>query len=338
MRERLKIDISTSTIVKIALGILAIWFLYAVRDVIVLFFIVIVIVAALSPVVDKMSKVMPRVLAVIILALVLLGILVAMGFLIVPPLIIEIKQLAINLPLITAKIGPLYTTIQQSMANYQESLFSLSSQIGNFSSGIYSTTLGFISGIIAFFTILVLSFYMLLEQDSIKHFFTNLVPLERRESILQIVRKINMKMAQWLGGHLLLMLVVGILDGISLVALGVPYALVLAVWGGLVEIVPYIGPWLGLLPAIVIAFAISPLKGLLVAIAYIIIQQIESNILAPKILGRAVGLSPVIIILVLLIGAKLMGILGMIIAVPAAAAISILIQEWPEIRKLWQNA
>lgn len=88
------------------------------------------------------------------------------------------------------------------------------------------------------------------------------------------------------------------------------------------------------MPALIIAFTVSPLKALLVLIVFIIIQQLEAQFLAPKIMGKAVGLSPVIIILALLVGGKLMGILGVVIAVPVAAAIAVLIQEWPEIKKI----
>ncbi|HLB95414.1 MAG TPA: AI-2E family transporter, partial [Patescibacteria group bacterium] len=98
-----------------------------------------------------------------------------------------------------------------------------------------------------------------------------------------------------------------------------------------------IGPWLGLLPAFLIALSISPLKALLILIAYLIIQQLEAQFLVPKIMGKAVGLSPVIIILAVLAGAKLMGVLGVVIAVPVAAAISVLLQEWPNLKRLKEN-
>lgn len=332
--NRIKIDISTSTVIKIALIILGIWFLYAVRDIAILFFFVLVIVAALAPLVDKISKYIPRFLAVAILALIFIGILVAIGFLIIPPLISQIGQLAINLPLIINKLGPLYHNLQAIIPNYQESLLNLSSQLGNLTSGIYSTTIGFITGIVGLFTIFVMAFYMLLEQNAIKDFVGQIVPADHKEKIFEIVRKISDKMGSWLRGHVTLMLAIGILDGIALTILGVPFALTLAVWGGLMEIIPYIGPWLALIPAAALAFSDSPLKALIVIIVYVLIQQLEAQFLTPKILGKAVGLSPVIIILAILVGAKLAGILGVIIAVPAAAAISVIFQQWSELKKI----
>lgn len=337
MPEKIKFDISTAAVAKIILAVFAIWLIYTVRDIIVLFFVVLVIVAALSPVVDRMSKHIPRVLALIILSLGFLVALAAVGYLFVPTIVYQLSQLAINLPIIAGRFEPYYAGIQQAAANYQESLFNLSAQLGRLTSGLYATTVSFVTGLMAFFTILILSFYMLLEQKSIEAFLLNLMPENRKQKMIEILQKIADKMGKWLRGQALLMLAIGLLDGIGLVALGVPYPLVLAVWGGITEVIPYIGPWLGLIPAFLVALTVSPLKALLILIVYVVIQQLEAQFLAPKIMGRAVGLSPVIIILSLLVGAKLMGILGVIIAVPVAAAIAVVIQEWPHLRQMYSG-
>lgn len=337
MNNRVKFEISTTTIIKLILAIFAVWFLYAIRDIVVLFFIVLVIVTALGPLVNRMTKYIPRFLAVIILSILFLGILAAIGYLIIPPVVHQLQLLAINLPEILSRFGPFYQSVQNYITNYQESLLNISSQLGRVTTNVYSTTIGFVSGVVAVFTILVLSFYMLLEQESLKNFLHQTVPIEHKERFFDIARKIGGKMGAWLRGQVVLMFLIGILDGIALGVLGVPYALTLAVFGGLTEVIPYIGPWLGLIPAFFVALTISPLKALIVLIAYIVIQQLEAQFLAPKIMGRAVGLSPVIIILAILCGAKIMGILGVLIAVPVAAAIGVLIQEWPEIKKLRES-
>lgn len=338
MENKMKFEITTGTILKIILAIFAVWFLYTVREIVFLLFIVLIIVIALDPLINRMSKYIPRLLALLIFSLAILGILTAIGFLIIPPVVNQLGQISIDLPFYLNKFGPIYQNFQGSIANYQESLFSASSQLGKLSSGIFSTTIGFISGIIGVFTVLVLTFYMLLEKNAIRIFLEQIIPLEHKEKIFELVKKIGLKMGSWLRGQILLMVMIGILDWIALTALGVPFALTLAVWGGLTEVIPYVGPWLGLIPAAIIAFTISPLAGLLVIIIYVGIQQLEAQVLAPKVMGRAVGLSPVIIILAILIGAKLEGILGIIIAVPVAAAISVILQEWPELKKLKTNS
>ena len=337
MPQKVKIDISIVAILKVVLVILGLWFLYLIRDVAVLFFIVLTVVAALSPLVEKMEKYFPRWLVMTFLLIAFLAISAGIGFIIIPPLIEQLGQLAINLPSIVNKFGPLYSTIQHSLGNYQEILFNVSNQLTRVTSGLYTTTVGFISGLVAVVTVLVLSFYMLLEEKSLREYLHQTIPLKKKETIFPVVRKIGIKMGNWLRGQFLLMLIIGLLDGVALLILGVPYTLILALWGGLMEGIPYIGPFLGLVPAVLIAFTISPLTALLTFAAYIVIQQLENQFLVPKVMGRAVGLSPVIIILVLLIGAKIMGILGMIIAVPVAAAIFVLIQDWAEVRKAFAN-
>lgn len=335
MESKVKFDISMKAILKVALVVIGIWFIYTIRDILVLLFFVLIIVAAFAPLVNKMSKVMPRVLAVIILALIFLGALTAIGFLIIPTLIVQIGQLAVNMPVILSHLDPFYQKFNLSVGNYQDMLLKLSSQIGGVTAGIYTTTLGFISGLVAVITILVLSFYLLLEKTSIQKLIHDLAPADQETNILSIIRKIGLKMGNWLRGQGILMLVIGLADGIVLFVLGVPYALILAIWGGLTESIPYIGPWLGLIPAIIIAYTVSPLTAFFVLIAYILVQQLEAQFLVPKIMGKAVGLSPVIIIIAILIGAKLAGILGVIIAVPAAGAVSVIIQDWREIKQIW---
>jgi len=334
MNNRIKFDISSLTIIKIALTILGIWFLFAIKDIVVLFFVVLVIVAALTPLVDKMSKYMPRIIALLIITVVFLTALTAIGFLLIPPIVNQIEQLATNLPNLVDNLSPTFHNLQFVIKQYQSSLLNLSSELGGFSSGIYSTTVGFFTGIVAIITILVLSFYMLLEQNSFRVFMKNIIPEEQEETVFNIIHKISTKMGNWLRGQGILMLIIGVLDWIALAAIGIPYALTLAVWGGLTEIIPYIGPWMGLVPALIVAYTVSPVKAVIVIIVFILIQQLEGHVLVPKMMSKAVGLSPVIIILALLIGAKLMGILGVLISVPAAAAISVIVQEWPEIKKL----
>lgn len=336
MEQKIKFDISLSAILKVILTILLIWLLFVVKEIVVMLFIVLIIVAALTPSVDFLSKYIPRILAVIIMAVLILGLFVGVGFIIVPPLVTEIKLLAINLPILVSRAVPFYYNIQSSIPNYQESLLNFSSQIGHLTSGIFTTTIGLFSGIFAFITILILAFYMLIEKSGTNYLY-NLFEESKREKIKDIISKIQEKMGQWLCGQFILMLTVGIFYGIVLSVLGVPYALVLALWGALTEIIPYLGPWLGLIPAVLIAFTVSPWAALFVVIAYFVIQQLESMILVPKIMGKAVGLSPVVVIIAMLAGAKLMGILGVVIAVPVAAVLSVIIQEWSEIRKLHER-
>ncbi|MBU4332000.1 AI-2E family transporter, partial [Patescibacteria group bacterium] len=141
------------------------------------------------------------------------------------------------------------------------------------------------------------------------------------------------KIGSWLRGQVILMIIIGILSYIGLLILGVRYALLLALFAGLMEIIPYIGPIFGAVPAVFIALTQSPIKGLLVIVLYLIIQQLENNLIVPKIMKRAVGLNPIVVILVILIGGKIAGIVGALIAVPVATAFSVMLKDFLDLRK-----
>ena len=109
--------------------------------------------------------------------------------------------------------------------------------------------------------------------------------------------------------------------------LGIPYALVLAIFAGLMEIVPYVGPIISAIPGIILGFTISPLTGFLTIFMYILVQQFENHVITPQIMKKAVGLNPIAVILAIFVGAKLAGILGAILAIPVATAVSIFVSD-----------
>ncbi|OIP04820.1 hypothetical protein CO101_03240 [Candidatus Berkelbacteria bacterium CG_4_9_14_3_um_filter_39_23] len=330
--KKIIVDISWVSILKVITALLAVWLVWSVQDIIILFFIVLVLVAALSPVVDFWSKKINRALATSLVYLLILACLVLIGFVIIPPVATQVRSLSYDLPYLSKQIFPVFGAWRDVIDFSTQSLTSLASQLQTVSSSIYSTTVGFIGGVVGVFTVLVLTFYLLLEEQGAKNFLYKYLPIQNRETYIEIMQKVGLKMGAWMRGQLFLALVVGVIDFAGLIIIGVPYALTLAVWAGLTEIIPYIGPVLGAIPAIIIALTISPIQGLLVLIFFIVVQQVESNFLVPKIMQKAVGLSPVIIILVLLIGGKLAGILGIILAVPVAATIGVFVQELPKLK------
>lgn len=331
--KKVIIDISTRSIIKILLILVGVVFLYWIRDIIVLFFVVLIIVTALSPIVDRWQKEMPRSVAVILLYVIILLLFAAAGLLIIPPLVNQIKALALNLPDYLNFLSPSWQSLHNLTNVSQKTLLTISEQLSKFGYNIFTTTLGVLSGLVVAFTVLVLSFYLLLEQEGAKKFLLSLAPIARKEYWGEVANKIALKMGAWLRGQLLLMLIVGLLDLIGVLIFRVPYPLALGVWAALTEIIPYIGPWLGLIPAVIIAFAVSPWTALFILIWYVLVQQVEAQFLVPRIMGKALGLSPVIVILAILIGAKLLGILGVLLAVPIAAALSVIAQEYPHFKR-----
>lgn len=304
-----KIEISFSNIFRVALILLVLLIVFLIREVILLFFIAFVAVAALDPLVSWLQeKKIPRILSTLLIFLTGLGLLGLVIYLLVPPLVAQISALASNLP---QKLP-----FDLKMDYLQDVL----KAVGNY----LVTVPASISSIIV---TLIIAFYLLIQEQGIERFFKTLLPRRHQARVLSLLKKIQKKMGHWLLGQMASCLIVGVLSFIGLFFLGVPYALVLALAVGIAEIVPF-GPVIAFIPAGILGFLQSPLTGILVIVLYIIIQQIEGNIIMPQIMKKAVGLNPVLVILALLIGAKLAGILGLLVAIPAASALSVFAKDF----------
>jgi predicted PurR-regulated permease PerM len=127
-------------------------------------------------------------------------------------------------------------------------------------------------------------------------------------------------------------------DLIGLIIIGVPYALTLALISGLLDLIPTIGPIIAGVIAALVALSVSPIQAVFVIVMYIIVQQIENTLLVPNIMKKAVGLSPVVILMAVLVGAKLLGLIGALLAVPLAAVLSVLVMEWPLIKQAFRKS
>lgn len=341
-QTRQTIDISWWAVIKVFAVVLVIQFLFQVRDILALLFLVFIFVAALHPIVQKMQRKMPRIVAVTLVYLALFVIIIGASTIMFQPLANQASNLASIIPDKVNSVLPLFSDINNGselLASVTEGLQQFSGALANFSGNIVNTTFGIFGGIFTAFTVLVLTFYLLLEEKAARHFLDNVLATKNRVQAMRILDKIALKMGSWVRGQLMLMVIIGVIDYIVLVILGVESPLPLAVWGGLMEVVPYLGPILGALPAVVVALvAGTPLQALLVAVLLIVVvQQLEGQFLVPKIMQKAVGLSPVIVILALLIGGKVFGIIGALLAVPVAATIAVLVQEWPNVQKTFNS-
>jgi len=329
MNQKTTIEVSTLTILKFFGIAFLLWFLWYIKGILILLFVVMILVAALSPLVEKLyKKKVPRFLSVILIYLVLLLLLASLIYLIVPPVALQVKELTHNAPYYIEKVSPIYYQVQEYLPTFQQSLENIATSLNKLTTNIWSATLTIFGGLLSALTILVLTFYMLVGKETIFNILVSFLPIAHKEKILGIFQKVGLKMGAWLRGQLILCLVIGLATFVILAILGVPYALILAILAGILEIVPTIGPIIAAIPAILLAFAISPLTALIVLLSYFGVQQLECQILVPKIMGKVVGISPVIIILALLIGAKLLGIAGAILAVPIAATLSVAFTEW----------
>lgn len=325
-----KISLSYSSIIKFFLVILVLLALYIIREVIALLFVAIVLSAAFDPWVDWMHRYkIPRSLGILIIYIIMIGILSLVVVLMVPPITEQVSQLAKNLPNYYERLtlGISQLTDGASQPTLPEALQSLSSNLGQTTKSVFSTITGIFGGLMSFLAVLVIVFYITVEEDMLKKFIYFLTPSHKREHFSALIDRVQKKMGLWLRGQLALSLIVGIMTWIGLTILGVKYALLLAIIAGIFEIVPFVGPWLSAVPAVLIGFSDSLSKVLFIAILYIAIQQIENHFIVPKVMQKAVGLNPIIIILAILIGAKLGGALGAVLAVPVAASIGVILSD-----------
>ncbi len=341
MIEKQEIEISTSIIFKIILILLALWFLYLVMDVIALVFIAVIITSAMDPLVDYFQrKKIPRAVSVLGLFLILFLILgLAISF-VVPPMISQFQDFSQNFPnyfqsmqITLVHLGDFFRSKNISV-DFQQFTNNITGAFSDFSKNILSQTFGIFSGFFSAVVVFSLAFYMTVEENGIKKFIVSVSPDKYKKYSADLSSRIKEKIGKWMLGQLFLMLIIFILDSIGLYSIGVPYALILGMFAGLMEIIPYVGPIISAIPGIILGFLISPTVGFFAFLVYLIAQQLESNIIVPQVMKKAVGLNPVATIVALLVGARLGGMLGAIISIPVATAISLFINDLMEKRKI----
>jgi len=219
-----------------------------------------------------------------------------------------------------------------SIAPYVNSSFSqLTEQISGLTTNVFRATLGAFSIVLNFFTMLVLTFYLLLERRHMRVFLKNMLGEELKERVVQVILKIESRMGAWVRGELSLILVIGVMSYIGLLLLNIEYALPLAILAGLLEIIPIVGPIISAIPAIIIAISISPnpwVAALAVGGLYFVIQQLENHLIVPAIMKQSVGIPPVITIIAILVGGQLGGIIGALLSIPIFICLQILVQEF----------
>ncbi len=333
------VNISSQTFIKILLFFVAIAFLYMVREAIALIFIALILASALDPFVDWLGKFkIPRGVGIIVIYILILSIISSVIIMIIPPITAEVKLIANDFPIYYEKVvdGFNYFTTNrndiQIADQLQNSLDTITGNLSRAASGVFDTLMGIFGGLFSFFLVLVITFYFTVEEEGLKRFIKSVTPTQYQPYLMQLVSRIQKKLGYWLRGQLILSVIIFVLTFIGLTVLGVEYALLLALMAGIFEIIPYMGPMIAAVPAIFLAFMQSPLKGLLVLILYVIIQQLENHIIVPKVMSRSVGINPLVVIIVLLVGGKLGGVMGMVLAVPVATAISVFMDDFVDKR------
>jgi len=326
--NRVVFEISVSSLIKIVVFGFFLWLIYLVRDILVLLLVVAIITIALEPFVERLEKDrIPRSFSVIVLYLALLAITGILVYFIVPPVANQIKELTINLPYFTSKVSEANISDVFPLSQLLENI---SSQLSGAATSVVTALISIFGGVVSAVVVFALTYYSLVEKEGIRRLIALLIPVAHKQKLYNTIQKVSVKLGDWLRGKIVLMLTVGIIDGIILAALGIEYALTLGLLAAIMEIIPVIGPIIATLAAVFVAFAsgVAIWKILLMICLFIVVQQVENQILVPKIMQKAVGLSPVITIIAILVGAELLGIGGAILAIPVAAGIQVFLNEY----------
>ena len=322
-------------VVWFAISIIALWALYLVRSQLLLIYVCILFATGLSPLVRYIERRrasgrrrLPRPAAILIIYATVIGIIVMIGYAVLPPLIEQSQAFWKDLPDRIEQIQRRLVSwgLISPGTSYRD-LLQQAPGGGDAVNFVLGTVWGFVGGLFGLVTILLLTFYLLVESQSIFNFFVRLFPRRRREQVAEVSALVTNKVSAWLGGQLLLGFIIGATTAIGLGLMGVPYFFVLALIAGVGEMIPMVGPLLSAIPAIAVAFTVSPGLALGVAIFFLVQQQLENAVLVPKLMGETVGLSAVTVILSLLIGGELLGFVGALLAVPTAAIVQVLFEE-----------
>jgi len=317
-----KVEVSHKTIIFSVLFLLFLWFLYAIKDVILTLFASILIMAILNPLITRLTKFkIPRAISVLLVYVVVLGLLSITVASIITPLVEETSSFATGLPKYLENTGiPMFLGADATN--------NLISQLVQIPGQILKVGVSFFSNVVLVLGSLVFAFYLLIARDKLVGQLSSFFGEERGRRMSKVIDNLEYRLGGWVRGQLLLMLIIGLATFLGLVLLGIPYAIPLALLAGLLEMVPTIGPIIAAIPSTIIGFGISPIIGFAVAALALVINQFENLFLVPKITEKSVGISPIVTLLALAIGAKLAGIAGVIISVPVLITSQVLIKEY----------
>ncbi|MBU1160183.1 AI-2E family transporter [Patescibacteria group bacterium] len=342
--KTININITTSSLLKTVFVLILFVFAYFVRDVVAIILFSVVIASGIEPAARWFQKYkIPRVLSVIVVYLIAFIILGILFYLIIPPIFNELSSLAGQIPsyiqnpfsisVVHQFLPELPQSISDLLAGFAENtkLF-----VEQFTSGFFQATSAIFGGALSFVLIIILSFYLSVQENGIEKFLRIIVPLKQEEYIIDLWRRTSNKIGRWFKGQLLLGILVGVFVFLGLTILRVPYALTFALLSAVFELIPIFGPILSAIPPVGIAFLQSPALALGVIILYFIIQQFENHLIYPLVVRKVVGLPPVLTIIALVIGGKLGGFFGILLAVPIATVLMEILNDFEKKKRISQ--
>jgi predicted PurR-regulated permease PerM len=328
---------AVAKVVLVAAGVIAaLYFSYLIRTVIGLVVIAAFFAVAIAPAVNWLDhRKVPRWAAILLVYLGISGGIFGIGLLIVPPLVTGVESLSSDLPgyvddLRNNQTFRDYDNRYHITEKLKEQADQLPSKLGDAAGTLRDVTVGVFSRFVQLFSILVISFFLVKDGARLLEFFYRQMPQGRAMRFRKIAGDISDAISGYVFGNFVISVLAGLVTYVTLRIIGVPFALPLAILFGFFDLIPLVGATLGgILVGIVVAFAADFPIGLIVWAAVLILyQQVENNLIQPFVYGKAVQLHPLIVIVAILIGAALLGVLGALMAIPAAAAIQAVVRDY----------
>ncbi|HEX6714504.1 MAG TPA: AI-2E family transporter [Thermoleophilaceae bacterium] len=335
---------SNRTVVRVLLVAIAVvaslYFLWLIRNVLGMLFIAIFLAIALGPVVEFfVRRKVKRGWAILLTYLLLLGSVFGLGLLVVPPIVNGVNDFVDNVPgyvrdLRDSKTFRDYDDKYNITPKLEEQAKKLPTHLTDAVSGLRSVTVGVFGVIVQLVTILVMTFFMLLDGNRILRFaFRELGP-ERGPRVQKIGEDVYRAVGGYVAGNLLISVIAGVLSYVMMTILGIPFAVPLAVLVAFFDLIPLVGSTIaGAIIAIVAAIVGFPGKLIAWVVFLVVYQQVENNVIQPVVYRRTVAIHPLLVIVAVLIGGSLLGILGALLAIPVAATVQIVVKEWWQFRR-----
>jgi predicted PurR-regulated permease PerM len=288
--------------------------------------------------VKYLSKVIPRGIAIAIVVLALLALLVVGAIVLVPLAVDQLASLAQQAPQLLeeaygwarrvvenlAARGLLDTTPDEAMADLQQTgAQRVEGLLGDIVARAFDTLSGTVGGVFTTLSVILIAAYLLVDGERFKLGTIRLLPLQYRDDALVLFSDVVEALSRYLTGLLVSLTFQGVAATVALTFLGVPFAILLGIWTAIGAIVPFVGSYIGGVPATIVAFTVSPTTGVLTALAYALINFTDGNLIAPRVQGNAIRVSPLFIFLAVIAGGQIAGIWGALMAVPTLAVVRV---------------
>lgn len=336
--KNINISINLSTLIMAVLVLVGFWAMYVLHNLILLVLVAIVIASAMEPGVAFFVKhKIPRMISVLIMYVMVMGVIFGSVYLFIPPILDEAQSFFAILPeyLATAELPPsiqnapiIGSELEKGTTNLVDYMLLLRESFVNTGQGILHFFTYIFGGLFSLLLTIILSFYFAIQETGVDDFLRVITPLKNQKYVLDLWRRSQRKIGLWMQGQLILSLIAGILVYLGLVILGVPYALLLAAFAAIMELIPVFGSIMSAVPAFLIAFSTGGVTLALIVLGmYLIVNQFQGNLIYPLVVKKIVGVPPILVIIALIAGAQLAGFMGIILSVPVAASLQELFSD-----------